>query len=248
VGFYQLSKILITPCVVVIERLAYGKVLSRQQGWAVALLMLGIAVATVTDTQVTSNPLGILVAAAAVLSSALYQCWAGAKQRELLVNGNQLLHQAMPLAVALLTLLAPLMEPLGLDNIGAPGTVLGYAFTPAAVAWIALSSVLGLAVTLSAFLFIGASSPITYNVVGHCRTVIIVGSGVAFFGEELGLKKACGVLCAVAGIVWYSVAPQGSALCADGGKAGSRAAAKPLLPAASEAPKDTKDCDQGSKV
>lgn len=43
--------------------------------------------------QVKSNVVGIAVAAIAVLSSSLYQVWAGSKQKELSVNGNQLLHQ-----------------------------------------------------------------------------------------------------------------------------------------------------------
>lgn len=98
VGFYQISKILITPCVVLIEHFAYGTRLSRHQSFAVALLILGIALVTITDAQVTSNPLGAAIAAAAILSSAFYQVLAGAKQRELQVNGNQLLHSAMPCA------------------------------------------------------------------------------------------------------------------------------------------------------
>lgn len=206
-GFYQISKILITPCVVLIERFAYGTRLSRYQSFAVALLILGIALVTITDAQVTSNPLGAVIAAAAILSSSFYQVLAGAKQRELQVNGNQLLHSAMPGAVALLTVLVPLLEPIGLDRPGRPGTLLGFDFSMAACSWILLTCVLGLVVTSSAFLFIGASSPLTYNVVGHSRTVLIVAGGVFFFGEELNANKVVGVACAVVGIIWYSVAP-----------------------------------------
>jgi solute carrier family 35 protein E3 len=87
-SFYQISKICITPAVVVIEFLVYGKVISRRKMMAVLLLMVGIAVATVSDKQVASNPLGMLVAVLAVLSSALCQVWAGAKQQELEANGK----------------------------------------------------------------------------------------------------------------------------------------------------------------
>lgn len=87
-SFYQISKICITPAVVVIEYLAYGKLVSRQKSMAVTLLMVGIAVATVSDKQVASNPMGMLVAVVAVLSSALCQVWAGAKQQELEANGE----------------------------------------------------------------------------------------------------------------------------------------------------------------
>lgn len=41
---------------------------------------------------------------------------------------------------------------------------MGYEWTPAAAGWVVLSSVLGLVVTLSTFLFIGVTSSLTYNV------------------------------------------------------------------------------------
>lgn len=69
----QIAKILITPVVVLIEYVAYGKTVSRQKMLAIVVLMFGITIATVSDSQVSSNPLGILVAIVAVLSSALYQ-------------------------------------------------------------------------------------------------------------------------------------------------------------------------------
>lgn len=68
---------MITPVVVLIEYVAYGKTVSREKMFAIALLMFGITIATVSDSQVSSNPLGLAVAAAAVLSSALYQVRVG---------------------------------------------------------------------------------------------------------------------------------------------------------------------------
>lgn len=38
------------------------------------------------------------------------------------------------------------------------------------------------AVSLSTFLVIGATSSLTYNIVGHLKTVIILTGGVVFFG------------------------------------------------------------------
>lgn len=203
VGFYQISKILITPVVVVIEYFAYGKTVSQQKLMAIAVLMFGITVATVSDTQVSSNPMGIIVATAAVLASALYQVWTGSKQKELGVNGNQLLHQVAPTAVGLLAVLIPIIEPVGFSNPG-PGTILGFSFSSSAVAWILFSSCLGLVVTLTTYLFIGVTSALTYNVVGHMKTVFIVTSGVIFFGDVVSTKKMLGLACAMAGIVWYT--------------------------------------------
>ena len=131
------------------------------------------------------------------------QVWAGTKQKELGLNGMQLLQQMSPVSVALLAVLIPLLEPVGWRD-PKPGTILGYTLTPAAATWIVVSSVLGLVVTLSTFLFIGATSSLTYNVVGHLKTVLIVAAGVGLFGDEMGAKKMAGLLCAMGGIVWYS--------------------------------------------
>lgn len=56
----------------------------------------------------------------------------------------------------------------------------------------------------STYLFIGATSPLTYNVVGHLKTVFIVTSGIVFFGDTITVKKFVGVACAMGGIVWYT--------------------------------------------
>jgi solute carrier family 35 protein E3 len=69
---------------------------------------------------------------------------------------------------------------------------------------IVISAVLGLLVSLSTFLVIGATSSLTYNVVGHVKTVIILTGGCLFFGDEMPPKKLAGISIAMVGIVWYS--------------------------------------------
>ena len=75
-------------------------------------------------------------------------------------NSFQLLHQYSPLAAMMLGVLVPCLEPLGIKDPG-PGTLRGYDYTPMAAVAIAISAVLGLAVSLSTFLVIGATSSLT---------------------------------------------------------------------------------------
>lgn len=84
-------------------------------------------------------------------------------------------------------------------------TILGFPYTTAAVVFIALSCVLGLAVNLSTFLVIGATSSLTYNIVGHIKTVLILSGGFLFFGDSMSNEKLLGVALAMSGIVWYSM-------------------------------------------
>jgi hypothetical protein len=55
--------------------------------------------------------------------------------------------------------------------------------TPAAIIMISASAALGLLVSLSTFLVIGHTSALTYNVVGHIKTVGIIAGGVVFYQE-----------------------------------------------------------------
>lgn len=73
---------------VLIEYLAYSTTIGRHRLFAVALLLFGIILATVSDEQVSSNTLGMLTAFLAVLCTALCQVWAGAKQKELEADGE----------------------------------------------------------------------------------------------------------------------------------------------------------------
>jgi solute carrier family 35 protein E3 len=52
VGFYQLSKILIAPAIIIVEALWFKKVPTHMELAAVSLLCLGVAMATVADSQV----------------------------------------------------------------------------------------------------------------------------------------------------------------------------------------------------
>ena len=156
-----------------------------------------------TDPQISSNVFGLLVGFGSVLATALYQIWAGAKQKELGLGSMQLLHQYVPLAATMLGVLIPVVEPMGwLDR--SPDTVLGYQMTVTAGAAILVSALLGLLVNLSTFLVIGATSSLTYNVVGHVKTVIILTGGVVFFNDAMPVNKMGGIVVAMIGIVWYT--------------------------------------------
>eukprot|EP01025_Chloroclados_australasicus_P007289 TRINITY_DN1232_c0_g4_i2.p3 TRINITY_DN1232_c0_g4~~TRINITY_DN1232_c0_g4_i2.p3 ORF type:complete len:338 (-),score=45.45 TRINITY_DN1232_c0_g4_i2:1107-2120(-) len=203
VGFYQISKLVIAPTVLGLEALFMGKRPTYMIILSVLITILGVGFATVTDAEVTANTIGLLVGVGAIVASAGYTVWVSKLQKELEVNGSQLLYEYASMAVMMLGVVTLTFEPIG---IGEPeeGTLLGYKYTITAVFAILLSAVLGLLVSLSTFLLIGATSALTYNVVGHLKTVVILTGGVIFFGDSMPLKKAFGVGVAMLGIIWYS--------------------------------------------
>ena len=73
VGFYQLSKICITPAVLAFDALTTAKYPTRKEVAAVCILCIGVTLATLTDSSVTTNLLGLIVALAAISFTAVYQ-------------------------------------------------------------------------------------------------------------------------------------------------------------------------------
>ena len=67
VGFYQLSKILIAPAIILIEAVWFKKVPTRMELAAVALLCIGVTLATVSDSEVGRATLGISLECAYVI-------------------------------------------------------------------------------------------------------------------------------------------------------------------------------------
>lgn len=114
----------------------------------------------------------------------------GAKQKQLGAGSMQLLHRSCPLSSLILAAVVVLLEPITPGPSQSPqDTITGFPYTLANLSTILVSAALGLAVSLSTFLVIGSTSSLTYNVVGHIKTVIIITGGVTIFGEDLPPKK-----------------------------------------------------------
>lgn len=145
VGFYQVMKIAVAPTVMLLELIFFRVVPPANVVASVFVVCLGIAIATIMDSKLVSNLLGLAVGTTATFMTALYQIWAGSKQKELQASSMQLLHAYTPQAAVILLLMIPVMEPMGWGGKD-PNTLLGYKYTPAAVAAIVVSSLLGILV------------------------------------------------------------------------------------------------------
>ena len=73
VGFYQLSKICITPAVLVFDAVTSGTYPTKKEVAAVCILCMGVTLATVADGAVSTNFVGFLIALAAIGFTAVYQ-------------------------------------------------------------------------------------------------------------------------------------------------------------------------------
>ncbi|KAJ3132137.1 hypothetical protein HK100_005666 [Physocladia obscura] len=71
--------------------------------------------------------------------------------------------------------------------------------------WVLFSCVLGVVTNLFGFAVIKQTSPITYQVIGHFKTVSTMAIGVLLFGDVLGgISGAVGIFLAIVGMMIYS--------------------------------------------
>lgn len=201
VGFYQMTKLLCIPLLVYIETAFYGKKYSGKVKLALVLVLLGVGIAAVSDVEV--NFLGTFMGALAVFATTQFQLWQGAKKDQFGVTPIQITHSvSFPLALicgicALLT-----------EGISAENSVFQHEFqSPMEVFLIAVSCLLAISVNVCSFTLIGSSSPVTYQVIGHLKTVLVLFGGMTLFpfqgSPERFFNNLVGIVVAMAGVILY---------------------------------------------
>ncbi|KAI7727901.1 hypothetical protein M8C21_010190 [Ambrosia artemisiifolia] len=91
VGFYQMTKLAIIPCTVLLETLFFSKQFSKKVKFALTILLLGVGIATVTDLQL--NLMGSVLSLFAIITTCVAQIVLGhLKTCLVLAFGYVLLH------------------------------------------------------------------------------------------------------------------------------------------------------------
>ncbi|GAQ81566.1 Glucose-6-phosphate/phosphate and phosphoenolpyruvate/phosphate antiporter [Klebsormidium nitens] len=197
VGFYQISKLSMIPVSCVFEYLIHGKTFSAEVKASIAVVLLGVGVVTVTDLNV--NFAGLLTAVIAVVSTSLQQIFIGSLQKKHGVTSFELLGKVAPIQAVTLTVMGPFV-----DYFLTSRRVIDYPFSVPALMFIGLSCVLAVFCNISQFMCIGRFSAVTFQVVGHIKTVLILFLGWAVFHQAMSLKNVGGIVLAIAGMLGYS--------------------------------------------
>ena len=71
-------------------------------------------------------------------------------------------------------------------------------------AFIILSCLIAVSVNFSTFLVIGKTSPVTYQVLGHLKTCLVLGFGYTLLHDPFTSRNIIGILIAILGMVLYS--------------------------------------------
>jgi len=194
VGFYQICKVMTTPCVMILEATFFDKKPTTATVVSLLIVCCGVLLATVSD--VSATLLGSLIAMSSILCTSLYQIWVGTYQKKYEVNSPQLLFYQAPTSAVLLLFVGPTVE--NAKNV--------IAFEPTAEFWVVLtlSCFAAFFVNLSTFLLLGRTSTLTYNAVGHAKMAIIILGGYLLFAQTATPNTLFGVGITFVGLILYT--------------------------------------------
>ncbi|KAI3781443.1 hypothetical protein L2E82_11458 [Cichorium intybus] len=197
VGFYQMTKLAIIPCTVLLETLFFSKQFSKKIRFSLSVLLMGVGIATVTDLQL--NMLGSILSLLAVITTCVAQIMTNTIQKKYKVSSTQLLYQSCPYQALTLFIIGPFLDALLTNK-----NVFAFKYTPLVLAFIVLSCMISVSVNFSTFLVIGKTSPVTYQVLGHLKTCLVLAFGYVLLHDPFSWRNILGILIAVVGMVLYS--------------------------------------------
>ncbi|CAN6344288.1 unnamed protein product [Urochloa humidicola] len=207
VGFYQIAKLCMIPASCLLEVVFDHVHYSRDTKLSIMVVLIGVAVCTVTDVSV--NARGLIAAVIAVWSTAFQQYYVHFLQKKYALNSFNLLAHTAPAQAGSLLLVGPFV-----DYLLTGKRVDHFNFSSLALFFLTLSCFIAIGVNLSQFICIGRFSAVSFQVLGHMKTVLVLSLGFLFFGREgLNLQVVLGMILAVLGMIWY-----GNASAKPGGK------------------------------
>lgn len=171
--------------------------LSHQVQLSLLVLLLGVGIATITD--LGFNALGASVSVITVCLVSWTQIITNTLQKEFGVTSTQLLYQTAFWMGLTLLILGPCIDKV----------ITGSWFTPevmtAQVTVVTVvSCLIAIGVNFSTFFVIGRTSPITYQVVGHAKTCLVLIIGFTLFQSPVTFRNMAGILISLVGMVAYS--------------------------------------------
>ncbi|XP_024389076.1 UDP-xylose transporter 2 isoform X2 [Physcomitrium patens] len=199
VGFYQMTKLAIIPCTVLLETVFFRKRFSQRIQFSIALLLFGVGIATVTDMQL--NFLGSVISCLAIVTTCVAQIMTNTIQKRFKVSSTQLLYQSSPYQAATLFVAGPFLDA-ALTN----RNVFSFDYTSYVLFFVVLSCLISVSVNFSTFLVIGKTSAVTYQVLGHLKTCLVLAFGYILLKNPFSWRNIFGILIAVIGMGLYSYA------------------------------------------
>ncbi|KAK5732714.1 hypothetical protein LTR17_010269 [Elasticomyces elasticus] len=203
IQFYQVARVLVTPCVALLEFIILRKKIPVAAGLTLIPVCLGVGIVSYFDTSADPNahishrttPLGVFFALISLVASATYTVMIKKYHDITQCESAQLLLNQSPASVLLMLYIIPFSDDLTVWRTVSLGTW----------AVIFLSGMLACLLHISQFLIVDGAGPVASTVVGHAKTCLIIAIGWSYSRRPLNDNSMVGILLAIGGIIAYSV-------------------------------------------
>eukprot|EP00850_Spirogloea_muscicola_P001309 SM000005S17106 [mRNA] locus=s5:184491:186874:+ [translate_table: standard] len=192
-----MTKLAIIPCTVLLETIFLRKRFSANVQLSLLILLAGVGIATVTDLEL--NFVGTVLSLLAIVTTCVAQIMTNTIQKRFKVSSTQLLYQSCLIQSATLLFTGPFVDGF-LTNLN----VFKFDYTTLVVFFILLSCLISVSVNFSTFLVIGKTSPVTYQVLGHLKTCLVLAFGYILLKNPFSWRNIAGIFLAMLGMVSYS--------------------------------------------
>ena len=201
IGFYQMSKLCGIPYMLCWNSFVKKMNYSKKEIFSLVVLLTGVALFSVSDVEF--NLIGSIYAIIAVISTAHNQMITGDLQKEYKLNGPELQLAIMPEEFSFGVISSTILENIGENSF--IGTLLSFSD----ILLILATCFFAIGVNVSTFGLIGKTSSITYQVVGHAKTILLLVFGYTFFPSQWESKSQMiralsGIVIALIGVFMYT--------------------------------------------
>lgn len=196
VGFYQVIKLFCIPLALFFEYILgmQQEILTLKLIFSLLLILAGMAM--IIREEVSANFTGILWGLCGIITTALSQVYFSPLKKGLGLDAFQLLLHTSPWLTFGSFISVPVFE-----NTDA---LLNYDLTSSAIFGVLLTCLVAVGYNVTNYVVLGELSPLTYNIIGHVKTILIVSVGSLMFNTLPSMAMLVGMTVAIVGVLLYT--------------------------------------------
>ncbi|KAH9559403.1 hypothetical protein CY35_06G056500 [Sphagnum magellanicum] len=192
-----MSKLVIIPCTMFPEGVIKLSCYSQRIQLSLVTLLVGVGITIIIDLQL--NVSSSIISIFAIMTTCVTQIMTNTIQKCFKVSSTQLLYQSCPYQTITLFITRPF-----LDVVLTKKNVFVFHCTPLISWWASLLMYDLVSINFNTFLVIGRTFAMTYQLLGHLKTCLILAFGYVLLNNLFSWRNVCGIFIALFGIKFYS--------------------------------------------
>jgi solute carrier family 35, member E3 len=197
VGFYQVAKLFCIPLTLLCE-VIFGmqqEIMTYRLVFSLMLILLGMYM--VIKEEVSTNFNGFIWGLSGVICTAASQVFFGPLKKGLGLDAYQMLFHSTPWLTFGSFIFVPIFEN--------TTELIAFQLTPDVVFTIILTCAVAVAFNVSNYVVLGEISPLSYNIMGHVKTIVIITVGSYLFGTMPSTNMVIGMIAAIFGVLFFTL-------------------------------------------